>query len=364
MESCLERSQGEYLELLETYEDRILQESSLVNVLGLLDEVDKFWRKRAGCVEKDIDALTESNTCMILSGAVYLDYAANDHYLYKSLGRCHLLHDSILKLEHIIRAPRWAFNHEPVSRLFLTVFQDELMVLRSARKHFFYVPLQLLMVKHSDDHQDLLSKGFWSVVSNLFEDNIESVDDFTKLYKNYSEIESALGKERVNTIIFNAEGDDILSIGERTEVYLNHEVGLGNLLEYKGESEKFLTVLRCHTCQVLDIILTATCFNITPYIRFQTTFYYFILIAQSFRDDKKLKSMIEKTIITYLFYHEADRDVFSEASFNEFSEKMMQQDYLSQIIAELRRSKIDITSGGLPELREIIHNVFPMCGKI
>ncbi len=358
MKTCLASYQNEYLELLETHENRIFTDTSLVNILWILDDVDKFWRKRLGVIEKDLDSLTESNTCMILSGAIYLDYANNEHYLYKPLGRYHLLHDSLLKLESIIRAPQGAFNHEAVSRLFLKAFQDELMVLRNAREHLFYVPLQLLALKYMDDHHDLLSKGFWSVVSNLFAHNMGSIGEFVELYKSYAEIERALGEKQANTIIFNDRQDENLSIGERTEAYLHHEIGMSNLLKNKSEPEKFIAVLSCHTCQVLDIILTGVCFNITPYIRFKTTFYYFVLIAQSFERDEKIKSMVEKTIITYLFYHEMDRDVFAKIGFDEFSRRMSQEDYLQRIISALKNMDVDIASQGFSSAISVIHSVF------
>lgn len=355
----LEAYQDEYLELLESYEDLITSNPSFIDIITVIDAVDKFWRSRLSIIEKDIDVLVESGSCMILSGAIYLDYAENDHYRYKALGHYHLLHDSILKLEHMFRVPEGQLEFMEISRVFKNAFQDELLILRNTNNEFLYVPLHMLESQLFKDKSELLMKGFWSIISHLFNKNIESPNEFIELYPSYADIEQGLGSEKIKTLIFNGEHDSELSIEDRVETYINNGMGLGNLLARKTDAEKFLTVLRGFTLQVMDILMTGVVFQVVPFIRFYVTFHYFILINHSFADDKKIKSMIERAIITYIFYHEIDVEKLAQSNFEEFCVKVRKEDYLQQIIIALKENKIDITNNWLFKLRDAIHRICP-----
>lgn len=360
MNEYIEKAQYDYLNLLEKYEYLLSEDKLAIEDVGMiLDSVGKYWLPHKDCIEKEIDYSSSQETCMILSGAVYLDYADGDHYLYKALGKYHYLNDSILKLENIFRVPEKYLNIEKSTEVFKKAYRDELLVLRNTKKTFYYVPVNYIVQKRIIDRDDILKKSFWDTVSSLFDLDIRDDDSFNSKYSSFEAIEIALGPDKMKNLIYMDDTDFKLSLRSRIERYFSeNQIDMSKLIEKKSDADLFLSATFSYIGQVLDILITATYFNLTPYIRFNITFHYFILIMNAFLSDITMKKMIEKTLLTYIFYHSVDKSKLIEIDFSDYCRRIEKYDYLKLIIEKLDEEKIDITKSGVKKSVKIMNTIF------
>jgi hypothetical protein len=358
MDNYLSICQDEYLELLMNYQDIVSENLDLNSIAMIIDDVHGFWLKRLSRVEKELDLITRNNYCMILSGAVYLDYKENEHYIYKSLGKYHFLHDSILKLEYLFRMSEEIINIEKQAKLFKKAYNDEILVLNNARKYFYYIPLLLITDQRIKNKGELLNNGFWGIISSLFKKELRSDEEFDKLFNSYEDIEKHIGIKNLDLIIFNDDNDKKLSLRDRINGYFDNQYGTAALLNEMSEPLKFIFSMFSYIGQVLDILLTCTYFNFIPFIRFTVTFNYFALIAKNFTEDEALKIKIENAMISYIFYHRIDKDKITTMDFSSYCKKIENTNYYALIRERMNEGKVDIFSNGLNKLVTIIDGIF------
>lgn len=360
MNEYIKKTQSGYLTLLEKNENLLFKDNIAIEDIGMiLDDVGKYWLQHKDCIEKDISYSTSKETCMILSGAVYLDYEDGDHYLYKALGKYHYLNDSLLKLESIFRAPKEHLNLEKNVKVFKKAYSDELLVLRNTKNQFYYVPIDLIIQKSLKDRDELLDKSFWDIISSLFDQELRDKYTFNAKFNSFEVIESVLGSKRLKNLIYTDESDIELSLRLRIErFFFENKLDIGLFMEKKSDADMFLTATFAYIGQVIDILIAGTYFNLTPYIRFNVTFHYFVLIMNTFLKNKEIKMMIERTILTYVLYNSLDKCILTKINFLDYCNRIEKYDFYKLIMEKMDEENIDITKSGIKKVSMIIQDLF------
>jgi hypothetical protein len=320
----------------------------------IIDEVHKFWLKKIPLIEKEMDLITGNGDSMLLSGAIYLDYKDNDHYIYKSLGTNHFLYDSIIKLEDMIRMPEKTINHNELSKLFKKAYDDVILILKNTRSHFYYVPLTIMIHKTLNNEYELMNNAFWGVISSLFDKQFVSKADFTCAFSTYEEIEKSLSPSHLKHIITLSENDRKIPLRKRMENYYNAQPFGQEFVKQNTDSSIFIMTMFGLISQVLSILLTSTIYNLIPFIRYNITFHYLSLLMGNFFSDTTMKNKIEKSIITYLFYHRVDKKFFKNINFDNYCHIATNFDLFSKIKNDLEEKQINIFTNGIKKTTEII----------
>lgn len=355
----IKSSQCEYRQLIAEFVQRSdLDELTWYQIATFLDEVENFWRRRLDIIDVELEALTESNECFLLSGAIYLNVSDNEHYYFKSLGDFHVLPDPFLKMEQFFRVPETSFDSDALLGYFKRVLSDTLKILENFRDAFFILPIRLLAVEDTEKHKELLDKFFLNFLSSVFKKEYEHQDEFCKDYKDFEQIESKLEPYVRQRLIFSEITEGELPLREKIENYLSSQIGFARFLEGQSEAKVFLTILYSYLSQISDILLICTIQRLNPYIRFEITFHYLLLVMYTFLDDENLRNMIEKTIVFYIFRKVMDGAFEQHESFNDYWSSIRERKALPKIINEMREQEIDIFHGGVRELEKIITNVF------
>lgn len=355
----IQNSQSQYHQLISGFVQRSdTDELTWFQIAAFLDEVEYFWRRRVGIIDVELEALTKSNVCFLLSGAIYLNVSDNEHYYFKSLGDFHVLPDPFLKMEHFFRAPENSFDSGAILEYFKRVLNDTLQILDNFRDAFFILPIRLLAIEDTKKHQELLDKFFLNFLSSAFGKKYEHQNEFCDDYVDFEQIESKLEPYIRQGLIFSEITEGKLPLREKINNYLNSQVSLARFLESQPEARVFLVALYSHLSQVLDILLICTIQRLNPYIRFEITFYYLNLVMYTFLDDEHLRNMIEKTIVFYVFRKVMDGAFEQNESFDDYWSRVREKKALPKIIEDMRAQKIDIFHGGVRELEGIIINVF------
>lgn len=355
----IQNSQREYYQLITEFVQRSdFDKLTWYQIATFLDEVEYFWRRRLDIIDVELEALTESNVCFLLSGAIFLNVSDNEHYYFKSLGDFHVLPDPFLKMEQFFRVPETPFDSGAVLGYFKHALSDTLKVLEDFRDAFFILPIELLAIEDTEEHKDLLDKFLLNFLSSVFKKEYEHQDEFCKDYENFEQIESSLEPYVRQRLIFSEVTEGELSLREKIENYFNSQISPARFLEGQPEAKVFLVALYSYLSQISDTLLICTIQRLNPYIRFEITFHYLLLVMYTFLDDENLRNMIEKTIVFYIFRKVMDGAFEQHELFDKYWSSIRERKALSEIINKMREQKIDIFHGGVRELEKIITNVF------
>lgn len=360
--SSIKESQKQYYELIKGYEEIVFSNKiNQMQVAIIIDEIQCFWLNKKDILLFELKTLTSKKECVLLTSAVYLDVKDNEHYLFKALGDEHIISDPLLKLENFFRVPQQVFDQGSI-KLFRRAFSDVLNVLEKYQEYFFILPINLISIENQEEHMKLLQNFFLSFINTMLDEKFDTFEHFYEKYLLYSQIEAKMSKFFISNLTYNNFKDEKLSLKEKVESYINSQPIMSYIFQDKTESEKFILTLQGLVSQIIEILLLASITNTTPFIRFKPIFHYLMTVMPTFIDDVYFKTMIEKTIIFYIFYYTVDKEKLIEINFDEFVNIVQKNNFLDLIIQEIRANNINIFEKGTPEVKNIIEKV--LCDQV
>lgn len=355
----INRSQKEYLDLLLQYKEPVQADNlSIFQICALLDEVKCFWLKRLKSIEFELEELAECQTCFVLSGAIFLNVSAYEHYFFKALGDCHIISDPFSKLEKIFRHPESKINTSFTVDYFKRAFFDTLEILTAYKGYFYVLPIQEIAVDDKQKHQELLDMFLWKFISSAFNEKFNSHEEFSKKYKSFEEIEAGLIDYARESLVFSDLNDRNLSLRQRVEKHSGEYTNIASTITFKTDAQRFLIAVFSYTAQVADILYVCSVLRINPYIRFDITFTYFTLVMNIFTDDENLRKMIEKTLICYILYRTIDENRFEDIAFSEYARQLENKLLLPSILKRIHTQEINIFKDQASRVAKIIENEF------
>ncbi|OBQ13323.1 hypothetical protein [Anabaena sp. AL09] len=351
--------QSEYHELITQFtSSHNIDELTARQIVLFMDEVKYFWIKRLDIIDVELESLTEHNICFLLSGAIYLNVSENENFYFKSLGDFHLLHDPFLKIEHFFRIPECSIDMGVYISYFRRVLIDSIKLLESYKFQFFILPIQLLAVENEQKHRELLDKFFMNFISTIFGKKYENQDSFCEDYNTFEDIENHLEPYVRDRIVFNSFYENGISLRRKIEMHNTSQPGYTQLMADQTEAKVFLVTLYSYVTQISDILLICSMLRLYPYIRYEVTFSYLSLIMYTFIEDEKLRDMIEKAIVFYIFRKKMDGAFDHFESFEYYCEKIAEKEALPKILNSMRENDIDIFQSGIQKVAEIIQELF------
>ena len=156
----LQKSQQEYLEIIENYKKQIFSdEIDQKQIAMIIDEIQCFWLDRKDILTYELDTLTSERECFMLSGALYIDINDNEHYIFKALGEEHIIYDPLLKLDNFFRIPNYLFDNESID-IFRRAYSDILSILLNYQNIFYILPIRQIAIFDEKEHIELLQDFF------------------------------------------------------------------------------------------------------------------------------------------------------------------------------------------------------------
>lgn len=347
-------AQKEYLGIINDFDTNDL---TLNKISILLDDIKHLWLPKLEIINHELEILTSNNTCVLLSGAIFLGLDAYEHFYFKSMGNYHLISDPLMKIDNLFRVPKKNINLTGFKEYFLKTFNDTKQVLGDYNKYFYILPISELTSPIDSLRNELTNQSFWASISAIFNKEFESEEEFNKEFSTFEEIEEKIAKSFKNRLIFTDKKDLTLNLRKRIERYLNTQTTLvfpPNI----PEPRVFLMALYSGFAQAHDILTTCLYHNIIPYIRFNTTMHNVSLIRESVKEFNTLNEMIVKSIIFYVFRKIINPKTFKELSFIDYCEKIKNKSILNNILMELKVKQLDIFREGIRQLEIIIVDEF------
>lgn len=339
-------SQTEYFDLLNKYKFIVNSDITLNQICIILNEIELFWHKRLDIIEKELDIFTKTDYCMFLAGSTYLCVEENDHYVYRGLGNHHFLDDGLIRISATFMICNDGSDISKSRGLFIRTFNDQLSVLKNFKNAFLYLPLTILHHRADKEIMTIMQKAFFDVISDLFKHDFTTQNEFCERYHNYEEIEKDLG-ENIRSLVFTEYDDTKQTLRYRIKNFCKSQADINLMIDVNDEPKLFLFIIFSFISQVLDILLESLYFKLTPFIRYEVTFHYFMLLNGNLNKEPELRIKIENTLITYIFYHYFDRTTFSDLDFAEYVTQIHDLDLFTAIHDKMKKDNIAFTGGSI-----------------
>lgn len=237
-------------------------------------------------------------------------------------------------------------------------YLDAIEVLTKYKNHFFILPIREIAIKNDSKHREILDTFLLRFISHSLNKDFSNKEEFLNNYESYEGIERDMDERIRDHFIFDELSDAGLSLRKKIEHYSQAQMNFSVLIKNKSEPEIFLILSYSWVSQIIDILLICTSLQVSPYIRFDTTFHYLTLVMYTFIEDRNLKEMIEKTIVFYIVHKTIEKDRFKNIEFNEFCKLIKNKALLDVIIRKMHALNINIFEGGFKQVQSIIIEEF------
>lgn len=293
----LKQIQQQYLSILQSFPLENV-EDFYFQAVSLVDKCELFWMSKRLELLEIISSLSSDEQCFLLSGAIYLDLSNNGHYEFGAIGEKNIINDPVLRMKGFFIG-----NTNNVSdrlrNYFCTAVSDTIMVLKQYSDYFTVISMECMLYANYEETLELGEKVYWDVLSSALNHDVRDLETLHNKFPTIDDLEKALGIT-VKKFIFCDLHDVEMPLGERLERWFSENNKMINMT-IPDKIDQFYIASKSQVQQALDILQKCLCLNLFPFIRFEVTIQYFLLIAVSFTDDDSLKSRIEYAVISYLF---------------------------------------------------------------
>ena len=313
----LDRIQKEYLDILHSFDLLSANEDFYYHAVSLIDKCSLFWMSKRLEIIEILSDLTKSEKCFLLSGALYLGIGDNDHYEFGAIGDRNILNDPVIRMKSFFY--NGCIVPSQLKRYFCDAIHDTIRVISDYSDCFVVISVDSLIEDDNEENQKLAEKVYWDILSSTLQSDIRSLVNLKDRFKTLQQLESALG-DSAKRFVFSELNDVELSLKDRVEKWLadNNKIISLNL---DNDLDIFFFASISQVQQALDILFKCLRFSLYPFIRFEITIHYFLLIAESLSEDESLREYIEYALICFLFTQYVIPDNIETIDFTEFYQK-------------------------------------------
>lgn len=290
IEEQLVKLQEEYYICLET----MLCKYSTSDYLCTVDEINLFWYSNRKIVNMALKYLTYDYECHVFTGATFLDINDNEHIPFTTFGDMHIVDDPLHKFIMCNYQGNQELSKTLNEQIKFTI-EDNMNIIKNYSGKIFVLPITLL----TDIDSELISEGASQLFFSMFKDEgLDKVRYFEEI-DTIEDVEKALKPEVIDNIIFEEHEDRSLSLQKRFRNFIKEGSPFG---EQFSEAQTFFFLIMGFSLQSFNILSTCIQYNMIPYLRYEVTYHYAILLSGNFGDDKRVVKIINTMAYTHLFY--------------------------------------------------------------
>lgn len=314
----LNQIQKEYLDVLHGFDPLIVNEEFYIHAVSLIDKCSLFWASKRLEIIEILDDLTKNEKCFLLSGAIYLGIDENGHYEFGAIGDRNILNDPVLRMKTFF------YNNDRVvsdklKEYFCDAIQDTVRIITDYPDCFTVMPIDLLIEDDYEENQKIGEKVYWDILSSALQSDIRSIVTLKDKYPTIQQLEKALG-DSAKRFVFSDLHDVEMTLKDRVDKWMieNNKMISFNL---NNDLDKFFLASISQVQQALNILFNCLRFSLYPFIRFEITIQYFLLIAGAMPKDELLREHIEYALICYLFTNYVITDDVESIDFTKYYQR-------------------------------------------
>ena len=356
----LKTIQSHYADLITSFDFSQIGDSFYYKAIELIEKCEQFWTHNCQKLAVILNNLTSCNRCFILEGAVFLDVKNKGQYKFATLGDYHFLNDPFVKMRNFFALGKDSIT-DYCREYFLDAFNDTVSILKNYSEYFYFISLEVLCAQQFDEDIKIGDKVYWDIISDALGKEYKSLKELENDYHTLDEVERAMRPEIMKHFIFSERKDVDLSLKERVEKYCENSQ-LIIALHIQTDIQKFYFSTVAFIQQAISISLNCLQFNLHPFIRYEVSFHYLILLLNTFASEKIIEAYLLDVIISYLISAWVVGDEVDGFTFSDFfsickREKLTDKIYDKIKGKEFRISALNIKKT-VEELLAIYHSIF------
>lgn len=341
LNESITKVQLDYLDVLKQARDKMTDQ----NYHAIVDEILVFWKKHKRLAESILRHYIVPMETFVFTGATLVDVEDYEHYPFLALGKKHIVDDPLCRY---LETAGKLKDKDVVSGLLETAkltLEDNIKLIEHCYPNIVILPLRYLC----DIDEDLIHKNAINAFLSMFNENIQSLEDYRKL-QTIDDINANLLPDMDKNIIFTINENTSLDMTERFETFIEHDEHTKFL---KNDHNKifFFTIIGYIT-QALNIIMICMINRCIPYIRYEVAFKYVLKLVENFKTLPEAKEMIAKTSIGYVLYKEFDKEAFKQYSFQTYIELLKRHNSECRIFELIGQENLNVEKMQLSHIIE------------
>ena len=342
LKSQLKALQNDYCMILKSAISKISTEDFPM----IIDEINLFWFANRDLVRLILRNISLDYGCYTFTGATFLDINDFEHYPFVALGKTHIIDDPLYKYAKIVSdLPNKEFADQIKEQILLTI-EDNIKIIEQFTDAIYILPVTLL----SDLNSDLIKSATEQAFFSMFKDNTITLKQFHAEFKTIEEVENALLDSASELIIFSEdnEGNDLSS---RFKNFMSQTPPFSD-----NEALNFFIIVNGFFAQAFNILLTCAEYRMIPYLRYEVTFRYTILLGSNFDSNKEMQMTLFKSICAHLLYRVFDKSKIKDIDFTDYFTYLQKENFNDSVFEALQKNEIDFHIPSFTIITDILRN--------
>ncbi|MDF2534694.1 MAG: hypothetical protein K0R18_851 [Bacillales bacterium] len=319
--------QLEYKTILENAQKNIFTtETGLI-----IDEINVFWYSKNQLVNLIMEYIPKKNQTYVYTAAANFDFEEKGHYQFVALGNVHIFDDPLCTYAKIFDKSYNKIFEKRMKEVIKKSITENLNVINLLGYKVIILPLRFLLEEQIGEVTRLAHDAFLG----LFKVRPKNIEEYFASNKSIEEIENDLLDVIKKNILFTSNEDATLPFRERFEKYKAEKVLPIN--DLSNDSIVFYYGTFTYLAQIIDILATCIPFKVVPFLRFEVTFSYLLLLLPNFRSQDTDELFFRSIISHYLFKY-CNFEKAHALDFNKYCELVQKYRFEEKILIDLEES--------------------------
>ncbi|MHB8278575.1 MAG: hypothetical protein ACYDIA_13095 [Candidatus Humimicrobiaceae bacterium] len=314
----------------------------------VIDEINLFWFANRDLVRLILQNISFDYDCYTFTGATFLDIDDFEHYPFVALGKTHIVDDPLYKYTNIVSdIPNKDFTAQLKEQMLLSI-KDNIKIIENYSDIIYILPVTLL----SDLSSDLIKNATEQAFFSMFKDNTITLKQYYNEFKTIDDVENALKDGVSETLVFS-EDDEGAGLSSRFKSHIAQTLPFSN---ETNEAMLFFYIVNGLFAQAFSILLMCAKYRMIPYLRYEVTYRYTILLGGNFTDNVEMQMILFKSICAHLLYRVFDKRKIKDIGFIHYFTNLERENFNNSVFETLQKNEIDFQKPSLIKIADILHN--------
>lgn len=314
----------------------------------IVDEINLFWFANRDLVRLILNNISVDYDCYTFMGATFLDVDDLEHYPFVLLGRVHVVDDPLYKYTGIISSIHNQYFVEQLREQMLLSIKDNIKILENYSDTIYILPVTLM----ADTDTDLLKKAAEQAFFSMFKDNSITLKRYCNEFINIEDVNKVLRDGVSETLIFSDDdnGEDLCSR------FRNYIAQVHPFSDEINEAMIFFYIVNGFFLQAFEILLRCAEYQMIPYLRYEVTFRYTILLGTNFANSMEMQMILFKSICTHLLYRVFDKNKIKDIDFKYFIDNINKVNFNDNLFEALNKNGVNIRKPSFKKIMDVMKN--------
>lgn len=327
----------------------LLPKLSTEDLPMLIDEINLFWFANRDLVRIILRNISFDNECYTFTGATFLDIDDFEHYPFVALGSIHIIDDPLYKYINITKdIPNKDFAMQLKKQIELSV-QDNIKIIENCPGIIYILPVTLL----SDLNSDLLRKASEQAFFSMFKGSTITLQKYHSNFKTIEDVAFAIKDNVKKTLVFSEEDDDGDDLINR---FKKHASSIHPFNSDTNDAMLFFYTVNGFFTQAFSILLMCAEYNMIPYLRFEVTYKYTVLLGRNFLDNNEMQTILFRSVCAHLLYRIFDKSKITNIEFIHYLSVLKRQNFSNRVFDILQENGINLYKPNISKVTDILHN--------